>query len=88
MATRKTKFLAEVKDKKGAELTISFEAVANSMSEAEAFLKKEGYEVEKISYAKDHHICKYCGKIVESSYEDLLCASCRYTFGHSLYSEL
>lgn len=88
MATKRTKFLAEVKDKKGQELTISFYALVGSMSEAEALLKKEGYEVEKISYARDHHICKYCSRIAEGSYEDLLCTDCRYTFGHSLYSEL
>lgn len=34
------------------------------------------------------HICPYCGDIAEGEYEDLLCADCRMTFGHALYSEL
>ena len=34
------------------------------------------------------HICKYCGNIAEGTYQELLCADCRETFGHSLYSEL
>ena len=34
------------------------------------------------------HLCKYCGEIAEGTFEDLLCADCRETFGHSLYSEL
>jgi hypothetical protein len=34
------------------------------------------------------HLCKYCGEVVDGEYEDLLCADCRYTFGHALYSEL
>ena len=36
----------------------------------------------------DTHNCKYCGQLVEGSYEDLLCEDCRESFGHSLYSEL
>ena len=36
----------------------------------------------------DTHNCKYCGQLVEGSYEDLLCGDCRESFGHSLYSEL
>jgi Zn finger protein HypA/HybF involved in hydrogenase expression len=32
--------------------------------------------------------CKNCGKDNKSKEEDLLCESCRMTFGHSLYSEL
>lgn len=88
MQARKTKFLAEVTNKKGEELTISFDTIVDSISEAEAFIKKEGYKVQKISYARNHHICKYCGSIAESSYKDLLCTDCRWTFGHSLYSEL
>ena len=34
------------------------------------------------------HICKYCGNIAEGTYADLLCADCRETFGHTMYSEL
>ncbi len=34
------------------------------------------------------HLCKYCGEVVDGDYEDLLCADCRMTFGHALYSEL
>jgi len=34
------------------------------------------------------HICKYCGGIAEGTFADLLCADCRETFGHSLFSEL
>ena len=32
--------------------------------------------------------CKYCGRSNNSTEPDLLCAECRETFGHSLYSEL
>lgn len=87
-ARKRTKFLAEVKDKKGQQLTISFSTFLGSLSEAKSRLEEMGYEAQKIVYARDHHICKYCGRITESSYKDLLCTDCRWTFGHSLYSEL
>lgn len=34
------------------------------------------------------HLCKYCGEVVNSPDEDVLCEDCRYTFGHAFYSEL
>lgn len=35
-----------------------------------------------------HHVCKYCGDVVKGTDEDVLCEDCRYTFGHTFYSEL
>ena len=88
MTTKKTKFLAEVTDKKGNQLTVSFKALAHTLSGAEAYLNVKGYRVQRIAYAKDHHICKYCNRIAEGSYKDLLCSYCQHIFSHSLYSEL
>ena len=34
------------------------------------------------------HICKYCFRVAEGTYDDLLCEECRECFGHALYSEL
>ena len=34
------------------------------------------------------HLCKYCGEIANGPDEDILCEDCRYTFGHTFYSEL
>lgn len=45
-------------------------------------------QMNEIHDLKGKHLCKYCGDIAEGEYEDLLCKSCRETFGHSLYSEL
>lgn len=87
MATKRTKFLAEVEDQNGQQLTLSFSLLLD-LEEAKLHLEKVGYKVQKIVYAKDHHICKYCNRIAEGSYEDLLCEDCKYIFGHSLYSEL
>ena len=88
MTTKKTKFLAEVTDKKGNQLTVSFKALVHTLSGAEAYLIVKGYKVQRITYAKDHHICNCCNRIAEGSYEDLLCSYCQHTFSHSLYSEL
>lgn len=41
-----------------------------------------------IADANTHHICKYCGEIVNGTDEDVLCSECRETFGHAFYSEL
>jgi rubrerythrin len=43
-------------------------------------------ECEKVPRGK--HTCKYCGQIAEGTFQDLLCGTCRETFGHSLFSEL
>ncbi len=88
MIKKRTKFLAEVTDKKGKEFTVSFKALVHTFSGAEAFLNVKGYKVQKVVRARDHHICKYCNRISEGSYEDSLCSYCQYAFGHSLYSEL
>lgn len=88
MTTKKTKFLAEVTDKKGNLLTVSFKALVHTLSGAEAYLIVKGYKVQRITYAKDHHICNCCNRIAEGSYEDLLCSYCQHIFNHSLYSEL
>lgn len=41
---------------------------------------------------KGYHRCKYCGNPVygpdDGELSDILCNSCRETFGHALYSEL
>lgn len=79
------KFYAETS--KGNELYIST-INAPSVDEAISHMQKEGYKVEKIVDASTHHLCKYCGGIAEGTYEDLLCAECRYDFGHTMYSEL
>lgn len=53
------------------------------------WVKKAGVKkTAKQRVPADTHICKYCGDIAEGTFEDLLCAECRQTFGHSLYSEL
>lgn len=88
MTTKRTKFLAEVTYKKGKQYTVSFKALAHTLSGAEAYLNVKGYRVHRITYAKDHHICKYCNRIAEGSCEDLLCSYCQHIFSHSLYSEL
>ena len=88
MIKKRTEFLAEVTDKKGNLLTISFKALVHTLSGAEAYLNVKGYKVQRITYAKDHHICNCCNRIAEGSYEDLLCSYCQHTFSHSLYSEL
>lgn len=41
-----------------------------------------------VADANTHHICKYCGNIAEGTYEEVLCADCRDTFGHAFYYEL
>ena len=79
------KFYAEIS--KGEDVYIS-ETNAPSKQQAINYLEKEGYKVEKIVDASTHHLCKYCGGIAEGNYEDLLCAECRYDFGHALFSEL
>ena len=88
MTMKRTKFLAEITDKKGKQYTVSFRALAHTVSGAGALLNVKGYRVQKVVHAKDHHICKYCNRISEGSCEDLLCSYCQHTFGHSLYSEL
>ena len=79
------KFYAETS--KGEELYISTIHATNEKS-AIYRLEQDGYKVEKIVDASTHHLCKYCGGIAESNYEDLLCPECRYDFGHTMYSEL
>ena len=79
------KFYAEIS--KGEDIYIS-EVYATNEEAAIHFLEKDGYKIEKIVDAATHHLCKYCGGIAESNYEDLLCEECRYDFGHTMYSEL
>lgn len=79
------KFYAEIS--KGEEVYVTT-IKAPSKQMAIDYIEKDGYKVEKIVDASTHHLCKYCGGIAEGNYEDLLCAECRYDFGHALYSEL
>lgn len=55
------------------------------MQKTNAFLNKK---VLNVADANTHHICKYCGNIVQGTDEDVLCPDCRMTFGHTFYSEL
>ena len=46
------------------------------------------HKVVDVADGNTHHICKYCGDIVQGTDEDVLCQDCRMTFGHAFYSEL
>ena len=46
------------------------------------------HKVVDVADGNTHHICKYCGDIVQGTAEDVLCQDCRMTFGHAFYSEL
>ena len=79
-------FFAECTTKDNKEVTVEQKAV--DLEDCKRILKESGYTYTKLVSAKGHHLCKYCWRIAEGSYKDLLCDECKRTFGHSLYSEL
>lgn len=85
--TKISTFYAHV-NKDGKDTTEEVTGKNITLKDAKAYLEKQGYTVEKIVNAKNHHLCKYCHSIAEGTYDDLLCEECRDVFGHTLYSEL
>ena len=67
---------------------IQFEVEASGKTSVKKTLEDRGFVVLGIETKSNHHFCKYCGNIAESSSDDLLCNECRERFGHMRYSEV
>ena len=83
---RRTTFYVDVKDPNGKKLVM--DCSATTEEGLRDYLENEGYTVNKIIPKRGHHLCGYCGAIVNGTNKDVLCEDCQDVFGHTYFHEL